>query len=366
MKFLIVDTYYPAFLHSLYAKYPLAKYPYAVQWRILMDQCFGTANYYSLNLQKLGYEATEIVANCRPLQMQWAQEHGLKIATTLQRRSYRGFPLPWVDKDWFYPVLLEQIKEYRPDVIHFQAPAQTDPHFLRAIRPYARLITAQIASPYPDGYNFREYDVMLSSFPHFVQKFQTQGIRSRHFNLGFEQSLLQRIKKSHAYDVVFVGGISRSHKDRIHFLEEIARHIPVHWWGYGIEQLKPSSPLRKTYHGQAWGLDMYDALHSAKFVLNRHINVARNYANNMRLYESTGVSSLLVTDHKDNLYTLFVPDKEIVAYHSPQECIDEIRYYLAHEDERKAIALAGQQRTLREHTYYHRMQEFVEIVKPLL
>ena len=44
MKLLIVDTYYPAFLHSFYAQHPdLACLPYAEQWRVLMDQRFGTA-----------------------------------------------------------------------------------------------------------------------------------------------------------------------------------------------------------------------------------------------------------------------------------------------------------------------------------
>lgn len=35
---------------------------------------------------------------------------------------------------------------------------------------------------------------------------------------------------------------------------------------------------------------------------------------------------------------------------------------LEHDKEREATARAGQQRTLREHTYYHRMQELVDIV----
>jgi hypothetical protein len=37
--------------------------------------------------------------------------------------------------------------------------------------------------------------------------------------------------------------------------------------------------------------------------------------------------------------------------------------YLLHDAERDAIATAGQQRTPREHNYFNRMQELVEILR---
>ena len=92
-----------------------------------------------------------------------------------------------------------------------------------------------------------------------------------------------------------------------------------------------------------------------------HIDIAP-YANNMRLYEATGVGALLITDYRDNLRTLFEPGKEVVAYSSAEECAELINYYLENEEERKAIARAGQERTLTEHTYYERIKQLVDIV----
>ena len=46
--------------------------------------------------------------------------------------------------------------------------------------------------------------------------------------------------------------------------------------------------------------------------------MAKSYANNMRLYEATGVGALLVTDWKENLGEMFEPGKEVVAYRSPE------------------------------------------------
>ena len=107
---------------------------------------------------------------------------------------------------------------------------------------------------------------------------------------------------------------------------------------------------------------MFQILHRSKITLNHHGDVAP-YANNMRLYEATGVGALLITDWKENLHKMFEPGKEVVAYRNPEECVELIQYYLEHDEERKSIARAGQQRTLREHTYYKRTQELLEIVQ---
>ena len=71
----------------------------------------------------------------------------------------------------------------------------------------------------------------------------------------------------------------------------------------------------------------------------------------------------MLTDRKDNLGDLFEIGKEVVAYSSAEEAAELIRYYLTHPDEAQTIARAGQARTLREHTYCHRMQELVPILQ---
>jgi len=118
--------------------------------------------------------------------------------------------------------------------------------------------------------------------------------------------------------------------------------------------------------GTAWGIEMYQILQASKMTLNHHIGIAESYANNMRLYEATGVGTLLITDWKVNLHEVFEPGREVVAYRSPEECAEMIEYFLDHEKERQELAHAGQQRTLREHTYFCRMQELAGIVRKYL
>jgi spore maturation protein CgeB len=107
---------------------------------------------------------------------------------------------------------------------------------------------------------------------------------------------------------------------------------------------------------------MYRLLRDARISLNRHIAEAEGHANNMRLYEATGVGSMLLTDEGSNLSELFEPGREVVTYAGVDDLIEKARHYLAHEDERLTIAQAGQARTLRDHTYEVRMGELAQIL----
>ena len=108
---------------------------------------------------------------------------------------------------------------------------------------------------------------------------------------------------------------------------------------------------------------MYRVLARSQLTLNRHIDVSECYANNMRMYEATGMGAMLLTDNKTNLNELFNIGSECVAYDSIEEATELVRYYTDHPKEADAIARAGQARTLREHTYSHRMQELIHILK---
>jgi spore maturation protein CgeB len=100
----------------------------------------------------------------------------------------------------------------------------------------------------------------------------------------------------------------------------------------------------------------------SRITVNRHIGVARNNANNMRLYESTGMGALLLTERKDNLRELFEPDREVAVYSDPEEAVAKIEALLAEPERLAQMAAAGNGRTLREHTYADRMRELTGIL----
>ncbi len=371
-KILIIDTYYQNFLNAFYEKHPQAaslSYDKAISF--IMEQCFGTSYYYSANLESLGYLAKDIIANDQMLQGKWAETNGAPIERpSFSRKLLRKVPYVrrFVKQDeWVYSILEAQIKAGRPDVLYFQDLNLCEPEFVVKIKKHVKLIVGQIACPLPEDKYLRGCDLILTSFPHYVGRFRSMGIASEYFKIGFEATLLQKVTKlPPGYGTVFVGGVSKAHGKGTAFLEKIAGQVEMDFWGYGADTLSPDSPIRKRFHGEAWGLDMYSILHNSKIVVNRHIDVAENNANNMRLYETTGVGTFLITDYKDNLGELFEIGKEVESYKSVEECVEKIKFYLTHDSERERIARAGQERTLREHTYEQRMRELDKILKSYL
>jgi len=370
MRILLLDTYYPRFLSTLYdGEKSLAERPYAQQRQRLLDQAFGTSDFYSRHLQALGHEAQDLIVNCKPLQRKWARENQVRYSEMALRLPSRLLRLPGIGP-WLsalpglVEIAVEQIKATRPDVLYCQDLWFLTPQKLAELRPYARLIVGQIASPLPPKAYLQGFDLITTSFPHFVPRLRAMGIASEYFRIGFDTRVLELLGPVNPdIDASFVGGISRHHGKALPMLEYLACNTPITFFGYGAGSLSRKSPIVPRHKGEVWGLDMYRALARSRVTLNRHINVAENFANNMRLYEATGVGSLLITDRKDNLGELFEIGKEVVAYDSPEEAAELIRYYTAHPDEASIIAQAGQARTLREHTYQHRMVELAPLLE---
>lgn len=370
MKFLIVDTYYRYFLDEFYKVKETENKTYEEHLNLLLDKLFGTADFYSKNLKKLGCEAREVIFNDLNLQSKWAREHQLKIISPFFSQKFNNlykvlnkiYFIPWMF-DERYKILKAQIKYYKPDILYIQEMAAINDKFLSEIKQDVKLIVGQIASPIPKNRNLKVFDLIFTSFPHFVKKFKELGINSEYLKIAFEPTVLDKINNyEKKYDCTFIGGLTKSHTNRIKILEALANKLNIDLWGYKAETLPRSSPIRNNYHCEAWGLDMYRILAQSKITINIHIDVAENYANNSRLYEATGCGAMLITDYKDNLNELFEIGKEVVAYKNLEELVELIRYYVAHDAERELIARAGQRRTHTEHAYFKRIKEIINIL----
>ncbi len=370
MKIVIVDTYYPAFLKSCYRQTKgLCRRSYKEQLGFLLGKCFGTSDFYSRHLKAMGCRVDDLIVNCAPLQTAWAHEDGRRLNTNFLGIPPRCYRAPLLGQlltklPGFLDIAVAQIRELKPEILYIQDLSFFPPMVLKKLREEIPLVVGQIACPLPPVAFLENYDLILTSFPHFVPRLLELGVSSEYFRIAFDPHVLERIgpvKKD--VDLSFVGGISRHHGNAVPNLEYLAHHTPIQFYGYGAKKLKRKSPIISRHHGEVWGLDMYRALARSRITVNRHINVAENNANNMRLYEATGVGSLLITDRKDNLSELFDIGKEVLEYSNPQEAVALIRYYLAHPEEGNDIARAGQRRTLKDHTYKNRMIELVNILR---
>jgi spore maturation protein CgeB len=396
LRCLILNADYLEYLSWLYSHHPgLEKQPYDEQMRVRNESLFGTVDFYSSNLRNLGLEAYDIYINNEFMQKAWAREHGLKVKKNSKlRQQYtnifqRGISIagktplrrlrPLVrplikslgihESWWLYDILAAQIKYFKPDILLNEAMDNISSQFLREMKPHIRFLMGQhAATKLSEENDYRSYDLVLSSFPPTLDWFRHKGIPAEMNRLGFEPKVLSYLKPDdRTFGVTFIGSFFAGiHSSRAVLLESLCDRIEeIRIWGTSIDRLSLTSPIRRSYMGQAWGREMYQILRKSKITLNHH-GVIAPYANNMRLYEATGVGTLLITDWKENLHEMFEPGKEVVVYKSPEECLELIQYYLGHNKERETIAQAGQERTLKEHTYYQRMQELVAIVRKYL
>lgn len=352
------------FLDNFYEKHPeLEQADYETQKQALLAENFGTSDFFSANLKELGHEAEDIILNCGPLQKQWAKEHRVWYRPDWFRnvRKLRS----WLKSDWQDRVVEAQIKAYRPDILYCHDLRNPPRKLLMRVRPYVKHIVGQVASPFDfEKEKADQFDLVLTSFPHFVERFQKINVKSEYFKLAFEPKLLEQTHGNHdKYGAVFIGGFSRWHNANISMFDYLAQHDAIELWGYGAKHLPPESAARKHHHGDAWGTKMYQIYSDAKICVNRHIETAENYANNMRLYEATGMGAMIITEKRENLSDLFEPGKEVETYETKEELLEKIHYYLAHDNERRKIAQAGQARTLQDHTYRKRMAELVTLLQ---
>lgn len=382
MRILILDTHYQESLRLVYENDPrLARQTSSEQLRAIYDTGFGRADFLPLNLRTLGHQAEQFIVNAAPIQIRWAQENNLRINTTrspllkVQQRlkrevdRFRSRPrIPGLSvPQWELDVVATQARTFKPDVIFVCDVLYLPAHFHRTLKECTRLLVGEMAYPIPPNLDLTPFDLIVSAAPHFVDRLRMAGARSEMLRLGFERTVLDRIgAQTKDTELAFIGSVGKDHQKRLELLEALSRRVPLSCWGAGVDGLPADSPLRGHVKPPLWGYDMYRQLQRSKIALNIHIDMAEQFAANMRLYEATGVGTMLLTDWKKNLPELFEPGVEVVAYRSTAECVELVEDYLARDEEREAIAKAGQKRTLCEHSYYHRMQELTEILNRYL
>src|SRR4051794_29056070 len=231
LRALIVDTYYPAFLTAHYESRPgLAKRSYEEQLGALMGRCFGTTDAYSRYLKALGHEARDVVVNCEELQLRWAAEHGTGRLLRLARSAAPGRIGLAARHLLLHRIAAEQIRDYDPDVVYVQDLWFFSRRELDALRRSGRLIVGQIASEPPAPEILRGFDLITTSFPHYVERFRAQGVDSEYLRIAFYEPVLDRLgigaERPHA--VSFVGGLNPSvHGRGTDLLERVAASVDL-------------------------------------------------------------------------------------------------------------------------------------------
>lgn len=333
MKFLQVYTFYPVYLeHRFGGSIPGADSDSVL--RFLREDRFLASHDWARELEQRGWDARWWVANCRPAVDAYRREHGLGQAATTEDEN---------------ATLAHLIEEFRPDVLFVGNPVRFDGRFLASLKFRPRLIVGWMAAPFPPEIDWRGFDLLLSHLTTCRAGALRQGVRRvERFHPGFPLEIWDRFGSARPEcDVVFSGQWTSDHARRNALFHQLARaaDLPANRMDVRFHFAPHASRLppeiERRDHGARWGLDMFKALRSGRISLNAEIDMASGEAGNMRLFEATGMGSMLLTEHQPNIDAFFEPGREIETFRNSDEMLEKIRWYLAHPVELEAVAEAG-------------------------
>lgn len=351
MKFCFLTSYYPPFLTNFFKENPSAvNLSYSELKEKLLNQFFADTGALYHNIKEFGNEVFLIISNCDVLQKKWAKENNISFD----------------ENNWEKQIAIEQIKLFKPDIFYLESVFEFYGDFVKEIRPYCKHIISWISTPFSSSLKLNDLDLILSSTPDFVSSFKNQGIKSEYMLPAFDARVVDQLKSNTKKDIPFsfVGGWSDVHINRKEALISLVKHTNIQLWGYGYKKyysrktlafyqnyFKENKSILKVYNGEVWGLKMYDILHRSVLTFNIHEGLLNGNVGNMRMFEATGVGTLLLNDNGKNINSLFEVGKEIETYHSIPEAIEKVKYYNANPEKAIEMGRNAQNRTLKDYNY---------------
>ncbi len=355
MRFLQINTYYPAYLRDFYAARPhLLTADYNTQIEALLDDGFSESHIFSRSLRNHGFETFQIAINNPVSQNAWLRENGLPMKA---------------DHEHAQTTLL-QIEAFAPDIMYTTDVLSLSSALLRGLKTKPPVVAGWRGFPLPKNTDLSAYDLILTSFDRVFEEAAAAGAKSvERFHPGFpENHPVANEPRTPKWDVVFSGSVTFEHKRRIDLLNHLAElsRDPVAPFSFGVfmDDARALSPLVQSLAKPAlWAHDMLRLLRAAKIVVNIDVDSFGNQPPNMRLIEATGAGAFLLTPHHPQIGEFFEPGKEIETYRTMNELAAKIHYYLSDDTVREDIALQGQARCMKDHGHAARTAWFADILR---
>jgi spore maturation protein CgeB len=273
--------------------------------------------------------------------------------------------------------VLELARQFRPEMLLAFKGNYILPQTLREIRKQG----VALYNYYPDTSAFTHGKWLPASLPEYDCVFYTkkfwlkdtlQQIKIRngcYVPHGYDPSLhrpvvtSERDRKDYRRDVSFIA-THTTHKESI--VTELVRlrpNLDLSIWGSGWTQ-RGSKELSKYIRGfHLLGESYVRAISSAKINLaimsGRVAGASQGDEITSRSYIIPACGGFLLHERNPDVLELYKEGEEIACFGSAEELAEKIDYYLAHPEERSAIAQAGHERCVPAYSYDNRMAEIL-------
>lgn len=365
MKLLKIDTLYPAgYLNRKKTEFSenISKMSFIEyhQWLIDLKLCFS--DFYIYNLALNGWDA-HVFYHDDDTYLEKATKYYFGIFSKLVKYYHKLRNLLSVVSVPFAERILEKhIKTFKPDVLFIREGIYIRSSFWNKFR-NDMLLVSRVECLMGDEWSPLIFDLIYTNIESYKEYFKTLKIPVLSNSNGFDPRILDKVKINQIkkYDVTFIGGLGTYlFERRTLMFEEILKlnqnNFSFNWWGdkLGNDFDYKYPLLAQCYMGFTGGIEMYQIYADSKIVINDYGDVAGNTAVNMRIFETMGVGTVLLTRKSPSINMC---NEYIQTFENSIDCIEKIMFLLNNLNIRAQIAKKGQDFVLENYNYQNLMKE---------
>jgi len=194
------------------------------------------------------------------------------------------------------------------------------------------------------------YDIHITTKTPNVSELKQLGARKVYFmdnkycpNIHRPIEISGPEREAYGAKVGFIGCYERERAMSIKHIAEAG--LPVRVWGYGWGNNLPARSYLVLENRPLWGEEYPRAICATDINLCFLRKVNRDQQTS-RTMEIPACGGFMLAERTDEHLRLFKEDEEAVFFSSDDELVEKVRYYLAHTNERLAIARAGYNRCI--------------------
>jgi len=211
----------------------------------------------------------------------------------------------------------------------------------------------------------KPFDLQTTVNASAIEGYEAKGIKTAYWQVGYEPDGIgyEPDENTPHHDVIFMGNGYR-----------IERHV----FGAYIQSLPCDAAIYGDFYPDGWakpstlydfryGCQLYRAARIALGDSDWSKEGGKGFVSNRPFQAMAAGGCLMLQKWFDGCeeYLNLIDGKHLVLWHDYDDLRDKVLYYLSHEDERQAIAKAGQLEVLRHHSFDARVQQLLGILTHL-
>jgi len=270
--------------------------------------------------------------------------------------------------------LLERVRTWHPKLAIFSLYTdQLDPAIVKQLQDF----TKTYCFFHDDSWRIDYSRYWAEQFNYFStpdcfgqQKYRDIGMSNAiYFPFGCNETIFHKLDIPKKFDVSFVGSW---HPYREWLIEKIRKAgIDVNVFGYRwpngeidqnrmVEVFNESRINLNLSNSASW--DARYLISSPRAFINRIRSKKNIEQMKARMFEVNGCGSFQLSYYVEGLTQCYEGDHEIGIYNDPDDLVEKIKFYLAHEELRESVAKAGLLRTLNDHTFTQRFKKIFAVM----